>query len=610
MKMDPTGFRGRSCENPASSASVGIFLQETSTEKSRNGAGMKRAWIFSPAFLFLLSALLVRPAEAQLSSKAVLQPDVSTQKTDADLLGRSTPYGAVKGFVRSAERNDYVKAAQYLHTRKKGEAAQKLAQQLRTVLDQGLKVDLDKLSRKPEGDVTDGLEISLDRIGTIDTSSGKLDILLDRVNRSGQGAVWLFSSETLALIPDMADETSSLGLEKYIPRPLVQTRLLSIPIYRWLVFILALGIAIAFGSAVAHALSPLLRRALRRLTGQEDKRAFAAIKAPTRVILISGVILLFSNLSDTLYTRQFWRNVGGTVAVIGLAWLLIKLIEILSTLHARHLLSRQMQGKIAMWALFSRLSKAVVLIAAALLLLHGAGANLTAILTGLGVGGIAVALGAQKTLENLFGGMMIISDEPIRVGDFCGIGDQMGTVEDIGLRSTRIRTLSRTVVAIPNGQLAILNIENYSVRDKYWFHHTIGLRYETSADQLRYVLAEVRKVLREHSKVDPNDARIRFVGFSSSALNLEISAYIKAPGIVEFLGIQEGLLLRIMDIVTQSGTAIAFPSQTTYVARDEPFDTKKAEEAEIQVRQWRKGNRLPDHDFYTEPANQPDHHKL
>ena len=159
---------------------------------------MKRVWIFSSASLFLLSALLVRPGVAQLSKTLGLQSDVSEQKVSDDPLGRSAPYGAVKGFVKSTQFRDYAKAAQYLHTRKKGEAAQKLAEQLQTVLDWGLKADLEKLSRKPEGDPTDGLEITQDRIGTIDTSFGKLDILLDRVDRDGQSAIWLFSSETLA----------------------------------------------------------------------------------------------------------------------------------------------------------------------------------------------------------------------------------------------------------------------------------------------------------------------------------------------------------------------------------------------------------------------------
>ena len=94
---------------------------------------------------------------------------------------------------------------------------------------------------------------------------------------------------------------------------------------------------------------------------------------------------------------------------------------------------------------------------------------MTAVVAGIGVGGIAVALAAQKTLENLIGGITIVSDQPIRVGDFCRVGEYQGTVQAVGLRSTRIRTLGRTVVSIPNGQLAVMNIENFSLRDKIWF---------------------------------------------------------------------------------------------------------------------------------------------
>jgi MscS family membrane protein len=133
-------------------------------------------------------------------------------------------------------------------------------------------------------------------------------------------------------------------------------------------------------------------------------------------------------------------------------------------------------------------------------------------MTGLGIGGLGLALAAQKTLENLFGGIMIITDEPLRVGDFCQVADHIGTVEDIGLRSTRIRTLARTVVAVPNGQLATMNVENFSLRDKLWLRHAIGLRYETSTDQMRHLLASVRSMLYAHPKIETESARIRFVG--------------------------------------------------------------------------------------------------
>ena len=250
--------------------------------------------------------------------------------------------------------------------------------------------------------------------------------------------------------------------------------------------------------------------------------------------------------------------------------------------------------------LLEKVSKVLAVTAGALVILHIAGINIAAAITGLGIGGIAIAFAAQKTLENLFGGVMIISDRPIRVGDFCRAGDTMGTVENIGLRSTRIRTLKRTVVSVPNGQLAVMNLENFAVRDKIWFHHHLSLRYETTADQLRYVLAEVRKMLYGHPKVESASARVRFVGFGTSFLNLEVFAYILETEYESFLQVQEDLLLRIMDIVEGSGSGFAFPSQTTYFARDKRLDPAKTGEAIAAVRQWREQGRLPFPDFSPE----------
>ena len=135
--------------------------------------------------------------------------------------------------------------------------------------------------------------------------------------------------------------------------------------------------------------------------------------------------------------------------------------------------------------LINRLLKATTVIVAGLFLLYLSDVDLTAALTGLGVGGLAIGFGAQKTIENLFGGIMVISDKPVNVGDVCRVGEFFGTVEDIGIRSTRIRTLDRTVVSVPNGQLAAMSLENFAVRDRIRFHHTVGLGRQTTADQLR-----------------------------------------------------------------------------------------------------------------------------
>jgi MscS family membrane protein len=201
-----------------------------------------------------------------------------------------------------------------------------------------------------------------------------------------------------------------------------------------------------------------------------------------------------------------------------------------------------------------------------LLMLYYFGVNPTAALAGLGVGGIAVALAAQKTLENVIGGVSLMVDKALQVGDTLKVGDTCGTVEEIGLRSTRIRTFDRTLVTVPNGQIANVTLETLSARDKFWFHPLIGLRYGTSAEQLSAVIGRVHQLLSTDSRLDQESVRARFSGFGSSSLDVDIFAYVYARDWNHFLEIQEGLLLDIMSIVEQAGTQIALPSQITYLA--------------------------------------------
>jgi MscS family membrane protein len=187
------------------------------------------------------------------------------------------------------------------------------------------------------------------------------------------------------------------------------------------------------------------------------------------------------------------------------------------------------------------------------------------VLAGLGVGGIAVALAAQKTLENIIAGASLIFDQAVRVGDFLKVGEIQGTVDHIGLRSTRIRTLDRTIVTVPNGQVATMVLETLSERDKFWFHPIVGLRYETTPDQLRAVLTSVERMLSGHAAVDPSSIRVRFLRLGQFSMDVEAFAYVHARDWSHFLEIQQDLLLGITDIVRDAGTAIAFPSHTMYV---------------------------------------------
>lgn len=228
------------------------------------------------------------------------------------------------------------------------------------------------------------------------------------------------------------------------------------------------------------------------------------------------------------------------------------------------------------------------LVASVTLVLIGAndvGVPALGLLAGVSVGGIALALAAQSTVENLFGGVSLFADRPFRVGDFIRFGTSQGTVERVGPRSSRIRGLDGTLTTVPNADLAKMQIVNVTVRTKCLFRHKIGLRYETSRDQLQWLLEELRIRIAAHPMVEnvPGYPRIRLVGFGDSSIDIDIFAHIQTPVMVEFLAVQEELILETIRTVEESGTAFAFPSQTTYLARDGGLDAAATQRIAAQM---------------------------
>ena len=226
--------------------------------------------------------------------------------------------------------------------------------------------------------------------------------------------------------------------------------------------------------------------------------------------------------------------------------------------------------------------------AVAMLAAQGAqqlGLPVLGVLAGLGVGGLAVALAAQSSLENFIGGVNLYADRPIRLGDFCEYGDIKGHVEHIGLRSTRMRALDRTITSVPNSQLAKVHVTNYTLRDQMLFQHVLDLRYETTTKQLRFLAFSIRGYLSSHPKVrkEVTVPRVHVVGFGDWSIKVEVYAFVDTRTVPDFLAVQEELILRLIELVSQSGSEFAFPSQTTYLARDANADTKSSRQHLVPV---------------------------
>jgi MscS family membrane protein len=485
-----------------------------------------------------------------------------------DPLGRDTPRGTVLGFMNAARENQEDVAPLYLNSGLKGRDAIDLAHQLYVVLNSRLPVRVTILSDVPEGSLVNPLKPDQDVVGTINTSSGPLELIVERVDVGRGQRLWLFSRTTLQSIPNVYTEISLVTVDRFLPSFLTQSRIVGVRVFDWLVFLVGLPLLYRALGLLGWLLAPLVA-IWRRFLGKADGSALRHVHGSVRLLISAVLIRVFVlNVDLPLMERQFWAIVRAGLVIVGGAWLLLLFNSFAERQIQQRFSIAHFGESVALLRLARRVADVLVVCAGGLVALSYFGVDPTAALAGLGIGGIAVALAAQKTLENVIGGFSLVFDKALRVGDVLKLGEIVGTVEQIGLRSTRIRTMDRTVVSVPNGQIATVNIETLSERDKFWFRHVIGLRYETTPAQIRTIAKEMRDLLSRQPEADLDSVRVRFLRLGAFSLDIELFVYIFASDWNRFLEIQEALLLQVMEIVERSGTSVAYPSQTLHLTDD------------------------------------------
>ena len=552
-------------------------------------------FFFRRAHCLLLSITLSTLAAAQLSIPQLGTSTPAPGNRPVDQFGRETPEGTFLGFLQAAQAGNYTKAAQYLQmpSARRTLQGEDLAAKLKAVLDRAFTGNLGGISNNRDGVPQEGVPLDHQRLGTLSAGDIETDLELVHVADSGGNRIWLISSETLAKVPELYEQLQVRQVETHLPSFLVHHQILGIPIWQWLAILTAIPLAAIF-ALIAVQIVKFPRYVWLRKRKQSLSRIWAAITGPLWLLLATAIHnLLVKYLRLPLLQRHYYQILVGVVLIIGFNWLLWRILQHLAQRVRERALYAGRSGTGSFMLLGERILKALILILAVFLILGTLGFNMTTALAGLGIGGIAIAFAAQKTLENLFGGVSLLGDDVIHIGDVCRFGDRVGTIEDISLRSTRIRTPERTELSIPNGTLATMNVDNLSRRDKFLFNTKLNLRPESSPDQLRYVLAQVRRLLYEHPKVETSSARIRLVGYDAGQPILEVFCYILTRDNNDFLAIQEDLLLSMTDIVAASGSSFASPSRTIYMGQDRGLDQEKTAAAAREVQQWRDSNTLP-----------------
>jgi MscS family membrane protein len=559
--------------------------------------------LFFKTTLFLALSLCVSiPAAGQAPLTNLLQssPATPTTGTPSDRLGRTTPSGSLLGFLQAAQSGDYTLATQYLQmsaARRQSEGEQ-LATRLKTVMDGTAFSGRVGTFTQPEGIPQEGVPLGRQRVGTMASGDVEVDLDLVRVSDPSAGRIWLISSETLAKVPELYDQVEARQVEHKLPRVLVKHQFAGMPLWQWLALLLALPAAAAIGWLILVLLEIPVRR-WARWRGHTDIANWRSVSAPAWLLAGTLVHQSFARyLGIALLPRHYYFQLSSIALIIALTWIAWRAIRWSLRRVRNRALARGHVGIGSLMLLGERIIKAVIFVTGVFAVLTTLGFNMTTALAGLGIGGLAIGFGAQKTIENLFGGVSVLGDEVIRVGDVCRFGDRTGTVEDIGLRSTRVRTDDRTLLAIPNGTVATINLENLSRRDKILFKTTLGLRTETKPDHLRYVLSEIRHLLYSHPKIETKTVRVRLTDLAAGSLNVEVFSYVLTVNFNEFAAVREDLLLRIMDLVDEAGTGVAMPSQTLYLSRDSGLEKDKAENAAKKMTELRDNKQLPFPDFH------------
>jgi MscS family membrane protein len=553
-------------------------------------------------WMLLSFLLLAVPAMAQENplSAVTAQTKPPEPAKPVDPLGRTNPRSTVLGFLQAAQSAQPDSAAQYFQASRSRRPAddQKIVQELKALMDRAFVGNINRITELPEGTPQEGLSAAQERVGKVEVNDESVDLILTRVTDPVYGPIWVFSNETIAQLQELSGQLEAQQVETRLPQVLVRNVFLGLPLWQWIAILLLIPIATGAAWLFIQVVRAV-RSIFNSIRGRKlDYKFGSAAFGPSLLIIATGlhaVGMRFVGLP--LLARHYYGQAILVFFLIGLTWLTVRIIEWSGERLRYRAISAGRAGVGSLMLLLQRMVKVVVIFAGAVLVLNTVGFNLTTVLAGVGIGGIAVAFAAQKTLENLFGGVSVLGDEAIRVGDVCRFGATVGTIEDIGLRSTRVRTVERVELSIPNGSLATMNIENLSQRDKFLFNNTIGLRGDSTRDQLLFCLAEIRKLLYAHPKIEADGARIRLVGFGESSFDLEIFCYIKTTNAAEFIAIREDILLRIMGIVESSGTSFANPARTVYFTRDPGMNEKDTEQAAKTVEKWREDKTFPFPDF-------------
>ena len=537
----------------------------TATAKEKAAATVVKEQSVAPAIKDLPAA----PTLKALAEKQDAEEEILKKLAEAPVSGpydeynRSTPRSSLIALALAVRENDYERAVNYLDLRNLPFSledelnGQDLVRKLVIVAKRAMTFDFEELSDDPLGHKDDGLPSFRDRVTTLKTKNGPVDILMQRVPRGDGEFVWKISNATVAMIPALDAEFGYGLIGNKLSTIFPHYMIFGFEVWQ---LVMLMGLLLT-GYLIAFIVTFVIVKISQINQRFNKQRLLKFVVGPLRLLItVLFFRATFDMIAPSLVARALFE--ARTFLIIALLWVMLGVIDLIMCRLADRMQRNGQQDAVVLLKPASTGIKLIIIFMAVVSWMDNLGYQVTTILAGLGVGGVAVALAAQKSLENLIGSITIYMSQPVHVGDFCKFGDTFGTVEEIGLRATQLRTLARTVVHVPNAMFASGTIENLTQRDKILYRTRLRLSYNDRPEQVKQVLAKIRELIDLDEFIDEENSRIRFLEFGEYAQELELYVYIKTRDFVEYLEHREDINLQINDIVESAGAKLTVPVKT------------------------------------------------
>lgn len=520
-----------------------------------------KVFIVKYVLILLFAIFMVIESVEAAESAPNEEAKTTVEDNQSDPFGRDTPRGTVQGFMQALAANDTLLASKYLNL-SPSDNPNEIVRQFKQALDTGGRIQTDlQISNLPEGDLNDRLPNNQDKVGMINTNDVSINLIVERVTKDSGQKYWKFSSDTLSTLPSLVANAQPSLVDRYTFNSLKGRKLFGYDLADMMaVFLLTLTCFILTYISVL-----LLFWVLKFLYPLVRKKAFPIndkVVLPVAVImmaLILSEVMVFAGVSVTV--REPVNRIKDILLWFSLTWLLVRVIDAIFSRAEGISYRKNYTERVSILGLLKKLVKSLLLIFATIMVFGNLGFDLTTGIAALGVGGLALALGAQKAIENLVGSVVVVADRPVSVGDYCKFGAYEGTVIDIGIRSTRVRTPTRTVVTIPNGDFSSMQIENYASRDMFLFKHYLYIKRTASINTITQLVTGMTEFITNHELSNQEWNQAHIFELRQDCYVIEVRAYVYANGTADFYKKQDKLIIDMLNKVDEYDVEHAMPTQ-------------------------------------------------